>query len=111
MKDEEGSLEQLQFFKTRVGSTQEQRRDLRKNLLTSAQNPLVPIFKSYLCYLLDFGRTASSVPKCCSVTVGDASATVLAIVSRSTSSVRGAMGDDTDESLARSSNEGDFKPE
>ena len=47
--------------------------------------------------MLGFGRIASPVPKGCSVTVGDASAAVLAIVSRSTTSARGAMGDDTDE--------------
>jgi hypothetical protein len=41
--------------------------------------------------LLDFGRIASPVPKGWSVTVGDASAAVLAIVSKSTTSARGRL--------------------
>ena len=41
MRDEEGSAVQLQFFRTRAGSTREQYRGTQRNLVSSAHNPLV----------------------------------------------------------------------
>jgi hypothetical protein len=41
MKDEDGIAKQSQFFRTRYGSTQAQRRDIQMNLLQPAHNPLV----------------------------------------------------------------------
>jgi len=41
MVDEAGSIEQLQFFRTRVGSTPEQYMRYTGNLVSSAHNPLV----------------------------------------------------------------------
>lgn len=41
MRDEEGSPRELQFLRTRAGSTQEQFGGTQRNLLASAYDPLV----------------------------------------------------------------------